>query len=383
MTISKLINSGISFIGKNHANIDKFAKLTKTKKFDVKSLGDAALFLPFGWQVKGLIWVGTRVYATYVSSAKETAEFEDITQSLDPSVAVLNSFLTEAVMTNVHTARFHSVGGYVQAQHTRDTSVESWDQTQLTQDFANDFVNTLFKKVYVVGTGDFNRSVSQSKDLKLTIGSDSIRKDLLVRVTYSVVSEDEFELLVKIYVVEEGEIVSSHVNVELDQTDIEELIEVLQTKKESNSVIDSVIRNAKESLENVQEQVGKTYTLAKNKTIGFAAGVAIRGAMLYPQVVNKAHDLSDTVTEKASDLSDTVTEKALDLSDTVVSKAEKVTHAAGEQLTKALDGLSGFIKGKLEKTEAKVEEPVVQEKTPEDSTVTEVESEENKKDGQA
>lgn len=383
MTISKLINSGISFIGKNHANIDKFAKLTKTKKFDVKSLGDAALFLPFGWQVKGLIWVGTRVYATYVSSAKETAEFEDITQSLDPSVAVLNSFLTEAVMTNVHTARFHIVGGYVQAEHTRDTSVESWDQTQLTQDFANDFVNTLFKKVYVVGTGDFNRSVSQSKDLKLTIGSDSIRKDLLVRITYSVVSEDEFELLVKIYVVEEGEIVSSHVNVELDQTDIEELIEVLQTKKESNSVIDSVIRNAKESLENVQEQVGKTYTLAKNKTIGFAAGVAIRGAILYPQVVNKAHDLSDTVTEKASDLSDTVTEKALDLSDSVVSKAEKVTHAAGEQLTKALDGLSGFIKGKLEKTEAKVEEPVVQEETPEDSTVTEVESEENKKDGQA
>jgi hypothetical protein len=296
MSLSKLINSGISFIGKNHANIDKLSGIAKTKKFDIKTLGDAALFLPFGWQVKGLIWVGTRVYATYTSADKKSEDFEDIREVNDASVSMVNHFLTEAVMTNVHSSKFEFDNSYVNATHTRDAADENWNQTTLTTDFLTDFVETIFNKIYVTDSKKTDLSVSQLKDMKLKVGGkDSVSKDVIVRVKYDVISENQYTLTLRIYLVEEGEIKSGQVNLELDQADVEELISVLETKRERNTVLDSLLQQSKESLDTVQRHAQNTYVFAKNKAQDLVLVATLKGVILYPKVKDKVLEISDEV----------------------------------------------------------------------------------------
>lgn len=307
MSLSKLINSGISFIGKNHANIDKISGLAKTKKFDVKTLGDAALFLPFGWQVKGLIWVGTRVYATYASADKKTEDFEDIRDVNDASVSMVNNFLTEAVMTNVHSTKFEFNNSYVSATHARDNSDENWNQTTLTSDFVADFVETIFNKIYVTDSKKTDLSVSQLKDMKLKVGGkDSVSKDVIVRVKYDVVSENQYTLTLRIYLVEEGEIKSGQVNLELDQADVEELISVLETKRERSTILDSLLQQSKESLDTVQKHAQNTYVFAKNKAQDLVLVATLKGVILYPKVKNKVLEISDEVVVSVTKTYDTV-----------------------------------------------------------------------------
>lgn len=307
MSLSKLINSGISFIGKNHASIDKISGLAKTKKFDVRTLGDAALFLPFGWQVKGLIWVGTRVYATYTSVDKQAEDFEDIRDVNDASVSMVNNFLTEAVMTNVHSTKFEVNGGFVNATHTRDLDDENWGNTQLTGHFVEDFVDAIFNKVYVTDGKKTDLTVSQSKDMKLKVGGQgSVSKDVIVRVKYNVVSDNEYNVVLRIYLVEEGEIKSGQINLELDQVDVEELISVLETKRERNSVLDSLLQESKASLENVQKHAQNTYVFAKNKAQDLVLVATLKGVILYPKVKNKVLEISDEVVVSVAKTYETV-----------------------------------------------------------------------------
>lgn len=288
MSILKIVTNGISFIGKNHANIDKLSSVVKTKKFDAKSLGDAALFLPFGWQVKGLIWVGSRVYATYTQNTQENEPFENVTESNDSSIAMLNHFLTEAVATNVHCSKFETVGYEVHAEHSRDIELELWNQTSITKDFVKDFTETLFNRVYLDKKGvPVDLGVSQKKDLKLRVGSQGFYADLIVRANYEYVSEYEQILTLKLYVVENGEFRTGTVNLELDSADVEELIEVLETKKGTSTVIDSALAEAKETIKNVQNHLESGYSYIKDKA-ELASFIAI----------DKANDFSEYASEK-------------------------------------------------------------------------------------
>lgn len=275
MSIFKAIGSGIGFLGKNHANIDKLFNVAKAKKFDAKTLGDAALFLPFGWQVKGLIWVGTRAYASYTKNTKENELFEDISSSNDSSVSMLNNFLTEAVATNVHTSKFNINGGVINSQHTRDLDLEIWNQTTITQEFVNDLIETLFNRVYVVSKEEkFDFESSKNKDLKLKVGSNGFSANLIVRANYEYLDEYSQVLTLKIYTVVDGDqFKTGSANIELDSADVEELIEVLESKKGTSSVIDDVLAEAKNTLENVNNnlQKGYSYLREKSEELGDAA----------------------------------------------------------------------------------------------------------------
>jgi len=328
MSLSKLINSGISYIGKNHASIDKLAGIAKTKKFDIKTIGDAALFLPFGWQVKGIIWVGTRVYATYAMTEKKAEDFEDIRGSQDVSISIVNNFLTEAVMTNVHSSKFEVSDIGVNATHTRDLAEEMWDQTTITGDFVSDFTQTIFNRIYVTAGQQFDLSESHTKDLKLKIGGlNSVTKDVIVRVTYEVSSENEYTLLMRTYVVEEGEIKKGHadLNLELDQADVEELIAVLETKKDKDSVLEALLNEAKGSLDNIQKHVQNSYVFVKDKTQDLVLVATLKGVILYPQVKEKVVEIADKVVE--------------------------ISDEVGDTLSKTYNSLSSFIKGKFQSTE--------------------------------
>lgn len=309
MSILKIVTKGISFIGKNHANIDKLNTVVKTKKFDAKSLGDAALFLPFGWQVKGLIWVGSRVYATYAQNNKDNEPFENVSESSDSSVNMLNHFLTEAIATNVHCAKFEIVGDDVHAEHSRDIELELWNRTSITQEFVKDFTETLFNRVYVDKKGvSVNLKTSQKKDLKLRVGSQGFYADLIVRANYEYLSEYEQVLTLKLYVVENGEFRTGTVNLELDSADVEELIEVLETKKGTSSIIDSALGEAKDTLKNIHNHLENSYDYVKDKAelIGDIASY-------------KAAEFSDYASEKFTKASDEINDRFDQAVDSVTS----------------------------------------------------------------
>lgn len=315
MSILKIVKNGISFIGKNHANIDKLSSVVKTKKFDAKSLGDAALFLPFGWQVKGLIWVGSRVYATYTQNTQENEPFENITETNDSSISMLNNFLTEAVATNIHCSKFEIIGSSVNAEHSRDVELEFWNQTTISRDFVKDFTETLFNRVYLDKKGvSADLKTSQTKDLKLKVGSQGFYADLIVRANYEYVSEYEQILTLKLYVLENGEFRTGSVNLELDSADVEELIEVLETKKGTSTVIDSALAEAKDTLKNVQNHLENGYSYVKDKAelVSFIA-------------VDKANEFSEYASEKASKVSDEVSatfNKAVDSVSSFIKKSK-------------------------------------------------------------